>query len=440
MFAIAVVLGATWLSTEPFGAEQRGRAPGVVYAPVYGLKPNEGVFAYARISPSGDLLAYASETRGLFGRANRVETVVDLRSQQVLFTEPGIDAYWSNDGERMIFLSFEPPRSVAIRHRRTGEITRHVSPESLGDYFSWAVRDGRNMIMTIKSNYYFLDGDRAELPSSRVASCPGIGTGDRPLVSKDGRRVTTFVNGNVVVRNVDNCEGMLDTGLQGAKADFSWDGRYVAFHVGKAAHRGSEIVVVDTRERTMRTLMGLQGSAIFPSWTKDGRLAFRYDGPDYRGFMMASNVLALPARPLPASAPRFPARLTWRDLFDTEVPHRTTLVMVWSDWSAHAPDALAALQRLSDELRAAGADVGVATVVPDSSRREDIDRILHLNEVRLPELSMRPDRIALTGALNQIPTELLFRDDVLVEQRLGPQSYAELKDWIAPSEVVGYFE
>jgi hypothetical protein len=105
--------------------------------------------------------------------------------------------------------------------------------------------------------------------------------------------------------------------------------------------------------------------------------------------------------------------------------------MVWSDWSAHAPDALADLQRLSDELKAAGADVGVATVVPDSSRREDIDRILHLNKIRLPELSMRADRIALTGAVNQIPTELLFRDEVLVEQRLGPQSYAELKDWIA---------
>jgi hypothetical protein len=289
------------------------------------------------------------------------------------------------------------------------------------------------MILTIKSNYYFLDGDRAVLPASRVTSCPGVGTGDRPLVSKDGRRVTTFINGNVVVRNVDNCEGMLDTGLQGAKADFSWDGRYVTFHVAKTDRRGSEIVVVDTRERTMRTLTELPGSALFPSWTKDGRLSFRYDGPDYRGFMMASHVLALPARPLPGSAPRFTARLTWPDLFDTEVPHRTTLVMVWSDWSAHAPDALVDLQRLSDELNAAGAEAGVATVVPESSRREDIDRILHLNKVRLPELSMRPDRIALTGALNQIPTELLFRDGVLVEQRLGAQSYAELKDWIASS-------
>ena len=27
-----------------------------------------------------------------------------------------------------------------------------------------------------------------------------------------------------------------------------------------------------------------------PSWTRDGRLSFRYDSPDYRGFMMASGL------------------------------------------------------------------------------------------------------------------------------------------------------
>src|SRR6185436_5236352 len=110
-----------------------------------------------------------------------------------------------HDNERFIFLSFEGrASSVAIRHQGTGAVTRDVAPVGLGDYFSWAVRDGRNLILTIQSNYYYLDGDKAVLPAGRVTSCPGIGVGSRLLVSKDGRRVTTFVGTHVVVRNLDN--------------------------------------------------------------------------------------------------------------------------------------------------------------------------------------------------------------------------------------------
>jgi hypothetical protein len=69
---------------------------------VYPLSANEGVFAYSRISPDGNVLAYASETRG--GRQRTIR-VVDLRTREVVFTEPGIDAYWSTDGTRMIWLS-----------------------------------------------------------------------------------------------------------------------------------------------------------------------------------------------------------------------------------------------------------------------------------------------------------------------------------------------
>ena len=61
----------------------------------------------------------------------------------------------------------------------------------------------------------------------------------------------------------------------------------------------------------MRTLPDLAGSSLFPSWTEDGRLCFRYDGDDYRGFMMASNVLSLPEQPLPAGGARVPATLRW---------------------------------------------------------------------------------------------------------------------------------
>src|SRR5262245_36377748 len=70
------------------------------YDPVYTLKPKEGVFAYARISPDGKRLVYASQISArpanLRGWA---VTLVDLATQKVLFSEPGIDAYWSNDGK-----------------------------------------------------------------------------------------------------------------------------------------------------------------------------------------------------------------------------------------------------------------------------------------------------------------------------------------------------
>jgi hypothetical protein len=407
---------------------------GVTFTRLYPLKPTEGVFAYARIAPSGRYLAYASEMPDPNGRGiTQTETVVDLTDGKIVFTEPGIDGYFSNDDERMIFLSFADPRgsSVAIRHQKSGEVTRDRSLVQYGDYFSWSVRDGRNLIATIASNFYYLDGDAAVLPVGHVANCPGIGIGQRPLISKDGRRITTFVRGNVVVRGLTDCDDTVDTGLQGAKADFSFDSRYVAFHVAKSDPTSSEIVIVDTKDRTVRTLTGLPGTSVFPSWTRDGRLCFRYDGPEYRGFMMAENVLSLPARPLAAPSPKLPDSLTWRDLFPgAPMPHRTNLVMIWSDWSGHAPNALAALQQLDADARARHLDLGVMTVVSPGSRRDDMDRILRAHAIHLPEMLISPDKMHLTGALNQIPTELLFRDGVLIEQRLGPQSYDDLTRWI----------
>ena len=62
-------------------------------------------------------------------------------------------------------------------------------------------------------------------------------------------------------------------------------------HAPKPNADGYEIVVVDIQKHTLRTVTSLAGSSYFPSWTKDGRLSFRYDGEDYRGFMMIENVL-----------------------------------------------------------------------------------------------------------------------------------------------------
>jgi Tol biopolymer transport system component len=140
--AVAVVAVAAMSAIALVSA---ARPAGPQFQRVYPLKPAEGVFAYARISPDGKVLAYASETTEDSGMLalKRTQTVVDLASQRILFTEPGIDAYWSNDGARMIFLSMSSTGSnVSMRHQDTGEVTRGVAPVPLGDYFSWAVRDG----------------------------------------------------------------------------------------------------------------------------------------------------------------------------------------------------------------------------------------------------------------------------------------------------------
>ena len=405
---------------------------------IYPLKPEEGVFAYARISPSGKILAYASEMPDpARPRAiTQTVTVVDLSTREVTFTEPGIDAYWSNDGQRMIFLSMlGPAHSVAIRHQQTGEVIHEIAPVPLGDYFSWAARDGKDLILTIRSNYYYLNGDRAVLPHSTVPRCDDIGVGDRPLVSKDGTKISTFVRGAVVVRGLDHCRDIVNTGIQGAKADFSWDGRYVAFHAAKKNMTRYEIHVVDLERQTDRTIAPSSGSSLFPSWTKDGRLCFRYDGDDYRGFMMATDVLAAPEHPLPSPGPRVPATLTWTELFpETPLPApRVNVVMIWSSWSAHSPLALAALQQARVYFSGRAAGAGIMTALELSSRPADVARLLREGGITLPRIPLAPERLAFTEALNQIPTELLFRDGILVDRRLGAQSFEELRAWIEPA-------
>jgi hypothetical protein len=407
-----------------------GAAPAPARAPrferVLQLEPAEGVFAYARISPDGRYLVYASEVD-----RERTVTLVDLKTKKRLFTEPGIDPYFSTDGARFIYLSAERD-GVAMYHMGTGTITPDVAPVSLGDYFSWGWRDGKNLILTIQSNYYYLDGDIGVMPASRVAACPDIGVGDRPLLSRDGKRITTFVRGTIVVRNLTDCDYTLDTGIPGAKADFSWDGRHIAFHAPKATGRGYEIQVVDIEKKTVRTVTNLPGSSYFPSWTKDGRLNFRYDGDDYRGFMMASDVLSAPARPLPQAPPRTPANRRWSDIFpETPQPTKTlSLVTVWGSWSAHSPDALIDLQRARDHFARTASDVSVATATDPGSFEPDIARLVGTHGIQLPRIPLAAERLTLTEAQNQIPTTLLFRDGQLVDRRLGAQTYDQLRAWV----------
>src|SRR4051812_26230649 len=161
------------------------------YTKIHRLTPREGVFAYARISPDGKRLVYASNLPHGAAEQQWIETVVELSTGKTLWTGGGIDAWWSPDGSRIIYSG---EGGVVVRNIETGEAVANPQAGRLGDYFSWADRDGKDLILTIQSNYYYLDQGQAVLPHTKVSACPAIGgTGERPLISRDGRRITTFV-------------------------------------------------------------------------------------------------------------------------------------------------------------------------------------------------------------------------------------------------------
>jgi hypothetical protein len=421
---IAGLLAAALLCAGSAEAQKGPR-----YTRIHRLTPREGVFAYARISPDGKRLVYASNIPRGPGESQWIETVVELSSGKTLWSGGGIDAWWSPDGTRIIYAG---DGGVVVRNIETGETVPNPEAGRLGDYYSWAERDGKDLILTIQSNYYYLDRGRAVLPHTKVSSCSATnGSGERPLISRDGRRITTFVKGNVTVRGLDNCDDVLNTGIQGGKADFSWDGRYIAFHAIKGDGSGYDIRIVDLREKTVRTMAFTGASILFPSWTKDGRLCFRYDGPDYRGFMMASAALDLPAAPMAtASSPSLPERRTWQDIFpETPAKPGTQLVLIWAPWSAHSQIAFDALRRLRD-----ASHVGVNAAADPTSATSDIQRQLADFHVTIPSLPLSAKGLELTEARNQMPTILLFRDGVLVDRRLGAQSFEDLRAWVSPAE------
>lgn len=431
------------LAVVSAAAQSPGPAPAFTRA--HALSSTEGVFAYSRISPDGNFLAYASQAfdttrtrerspENLYGPAgvitSQTVTIVDLRTGKSLFTERGIDPYWSLDNERVIFLA---QSGVSMWHRQTGAITRDVASNNLGDYFSWAVRDGRNLILTISGNYYYLEGDKGVMPAGKVPTCPDIGAGDRPLISKDGLRITTFVRGNIIVRNLTDCGGLVETGLAGQKADFSYDGRYIAFHGQRPGSKHYDIYVVDLEHRTVRNVTAsLGGSSLFPNFTRDGRLSFRYDSPEYRGFLFASKFLDLPASPLPAGRTELAADRTWRDVFpETRRPATGySMVLIWSTWSAHSPIALGEMQRAREYFRLRDVDITILATPEPASLEADVDLLLKRHDIRLPSIAISPLGLSRTEGRNQMPTTLLFEGDRLIDRRLGAQTFDELREWV----------
>src|SRR5579862_6401781 len=103
-FSRAVGLLATVAALTLAGAAEQSPQSGPHYTQVYALNPREGVFAYARVAPDGRRLVYASQLPARPGVPRMwTETLVDLATKEVILNEPGIDAYWSLDGTRIIY-------------------------------------------------------------------------------------------------------------------------------------------------------------------------------------------------------------------------------------------------------------------------------------------------------------------------------------------------
>ena len=399
---------------------------------VYALQNGETVFAYARISPDGRKLAYSSETRDstAVDGYQRTVRVIDLKTQQIVFDEHGIDGYWSPDSTRLIFRA-NPPVGVSVVDFATSRVRRNVAAARLGDYFSWGRMNGRDVILTILGNFYSLDGEAPVSTWETIHPCAGWGTAERPLLSRDARKVSAFHDGTVIVRNLNDCGGLFDTHLRGAKADWSLDGTRIAFHLQKKTGPGYRVVVVDLIRHTVMPVGDLPGSSFYPSWTDDGRLCFRYDSDDFKGFVIADG-FGQPGEPLPTVTAREPAAVRWERVFPQQPRPRSalTVAMVWATWGAHCQSALADLAEASGRLRAAHIDVAPVVVNEPFSNSTEVNRVIQRLPGTTPHFMVSPERLWLTRADNQIPALMLFNGDTLVARRLGAQSVEDLVRWI----------
>jgi hypothetical protein len=409
-----------------------------VFERVYPLQANEHVYSYARVAPDGHRLLYASAI-SVSDSANTERQqlhLVNLETKAVEFETGGIDGYWSPNGDRFIFERVQSGKArVAIHNVLSGENFEDVADPGLGDYYSWGVQGGRDIIATVDGAYYYLNASRAVAPAYRIPTCPGEAPTERPLISKDGLRVSGFRAGTVVVRNLTDCQDMIEVGLRGAKADFSWDGRYIAFHAPRIPGPGYDILIVDLAARTVRNVTArLKGISLFPSWTRDGRVCFRYQGADYDGFVIAGQIQSVEPRPLPATPEHLPSTRTWSFLFPGVARPKPglALVLIWSPFVAHTNSALEAFRRVAREssTRVVG-QVHFYVAADPAGWKYPLSSSIRGASVK--ELRLHASQFRTTEAVNQSPTILLFSDGVLLDHRLGSQTSEQLFAWIKAS-------
>jgi hypothetical protein len=105
-------------------------------------------------------------------------------------------------------------------------------------------------------------------------------------------------------------------------------------------------------------------------------------------------------------------------------------MMIWAPWSAHSLEAFTNLQTALEYFRKQGIGIDISAAADPGSRETDITRQLSDFRVALPRIPLSQRGLAMTEARNQMPTTLLFLDGVLVDRRLGAQSFGELRDWV----------
>ena len=392
---------------------------------------NESVFAYSRVSPDGSLLAYSSEPDS--GRplspGNQRLRVYDLKGHNVIYEDQGVDGYWSPDGEALVYKAkLRDTYSVSIWNRRAGNTVREVISTSLGDYYSWGADDQRGILLTINGWFVSMAENRAVSPPQRIPECHDIGRGVRPLISRNGRRVSVFVDDELVLRNLEDCADIVRTGIVAAKADWSHDGRFLAFHTAKKSDEGYDIGIFDRVTFEFRRL-ALDGSSYFPSWTDDNALIFRYQGPEYRGFMRADGVLSSPTER--ALAPshlqdRGNVYVQWKSVLPEA---DTVIVLLWSSWSAHTTDALREFS--NGAFNCPARDCRRVAAFDPSSPSKDVAKVLSGVNLPFPTVKAPWQALLAAGGINQSPTYLLFRDGCLAARALGSLSATELQSWVS---------
>ena len=194
--------------------------------------------------------------------------------------------------------------------------------------------------------------------------------------------------------------------------------------------------MVDLQEKKLIPVTNLPGSAYYPSWTRDGRLSFRYDSDTYRGFMLATDFLQNPAEPLPTrhEIPKGQAALQTLHGAAAIPPHRVVLVNFWAGWCVHCRAELPVLDRLRRELRARHLDAEIVGACEPSSFKSDRERVMLNNNLSLPQVDIEAQDINRFG-IQVFPTNLLFVDGKLVERRYGAQTYEQFVQWLVQAGV-----
>ncbi len=188
------------------------------------------------------------------------------------------------------------------------------------------------------SGLFFRDYRATDRPGTTPAISP-VGTAKRlcanlspadgdlpfytPMLSKDGKRLSASDRKTRTTKIYDvdedgSCRERLDLGMPTGKADFSFDGRRIAFHVDEHHHEptaffsgvadrlAKDVVVVDLREtgdrleaasiRRLTTARRLGDGSYYPSFRADGSIVYLQQEGDYFRFVLVD----------PDQAPRVP--------------------------------------------------------------------------------------------------------------------------------------